>query len=193
MPTKYICQYCEGTFTRKYSLNRHLETRCLAIKDPSVLLELLKDRQDEIDKLNEHIELIGSNIKDKIIVVKIDDKKKRYKQSGGKYAEINTKARNDYVYVIKEREFIKSGENIYKIGRTERGYHKRVSQYPNNSIVFEIVKVPDAKKYESVIKKVFIERFRQRKDIGFEYFEANILDIRKMLHRIIRRLDKIYD
>ena len=75
----------------------------------------------------------------------------------------NIKRPNDYVYVIKEREFIKTDENIYKIGRTEKGHHKRVAQYPNGSLVLDIIKVPDAVLYENEIKRVFNKKFIQRK------------------------------
>ena len=79
MSTKYVCQFCKATFVQKSSLNRHLSFRCLLIKDPQILLELLEERQNEIDKLNEHIHHLDTNDQNKIIVVKLDDKKKIYK------------------------------------------------------------------------------------------------------------------
>ena len=38
-----------------------------------------------------------------------------------------------YIYLILEREFIKTNENIYKIGRSNQNNDKRIKQYPNNS------------------------------------------------------------
>lgn len=93
----------------------------------------------------------------------------------------------DYVYLLKVREFIKSDENIYKIGRTSKGCNKRMTQYPKGSMVFDIIKVIDAKICENEIKRIFNSKFKQRKDIGTEYYEGNVTDMRKELYRIVSR------
>lgn len=40
-----------------------------------------------------------------------------------------------YVYLLQEREFIKTEENIYKIGRTKKPNYERFKQYPNGSLL----------------------------------------------------------
>ena len=40
----------------------------------------------------------------------------------------------NYIYLLQEREFIKTKENVYKIGMTKKENHKRFNQYPKGSI-----------------------------------------------------------
>jgi hypothetical protein len=42
---------------------------------------------------------------------------------------------NFYIYLIKEREFIKTKEPIYKIGKTKQEKLQRIKSYPNGSIL----------------------------------------------------------
>ena len=41
----------------------------------------------------------------------------------------------NYIYLLQEREFIKTNESIYKIGRTKQEHNKRLNQYPKGSIL----------------------------------------------------------
>ena len=41
----------------------------------------------------------------------------------------------NYVYLLQEREFIKTNENIYKVGMTTKENHIRFNQYPKGSIL----------------------------------------------------------
>lgn len=36
----------------------------------------------------------------------------------------------NYIYLLQEREFIKTNENVYKVGMTKKENHKRFNQYP---------------------------------------------------------------
>ena len=38
-----------------------------------------------------------------------------------------------YIYLLQEREFIKTKENIYKLGKTEQENLKRIQNYPNGT------------------------------------------------------------
>lgn len=86
-----------------------------------------------------------------------------------------------YIYILKEREFIKTGENIYKIGKTTQEPLKRMAQYPKGSMVFLIVKVDDCHKAERQLLGLFNKTFEQRKDIGREYYHGNICDMIKLI------------
>ena len=45
-----------------------------------------------------------------------------------------------YVYLIHEREFIKTSENIFKIGKSKQENNKRINQYPKQSkLLLQIV------------------------------------------------------
>jgi hypothetical protein len=85
-----------------------------------------------------------------------------------------------YIYLLIEREFIKSGESIYKIGRSKRSHKKttlltqRICEYPKGSKCILCRIVNNCYWAEATIKKVFGQKFINRPDIGTEYFEGDI-------------------
>ena len=79
----------------------------------------------------------------------------------------------EYIYLIQEREFIKTGENIYKIGMTEAPNLYRFKQYPNGSILILQIKCKQARKLERTIINMFKEKYEWKNDIGDEYFKGN--------------------
>ena len=78
-----------------------------------------------------------------------------------------------YIYLLREREFIKSSENIYKIGYTNQIPNKRFNGYPRDSELLLLEKINSANEYEKILLKIFKQEFINRKDIGHEYFEGN--------------------
>jgi hypothetical protein len=79
----------------------------------------------------------------------------------------------NYIYLLQEREFIKTTENIYKVGRTKKENHVRFNQYPKGSILLFQMICNDCENIEGSIIKIFKDKFNQRKDIGNEYFEGD--------------------
>lgn len=102
----------------------------------------------------------------------------------------NSDTNNNYCYLIQEREFIKTGEPIYKIGKTSQGYSKRVSQYPKNSVVVAITKVNDCNISEKNIIKCFNLKFKRRTDIGLEYYEGDIDVMLDEFNKIVSNISK---
>lgn len=101
----------------------------------------------------------------------------------------NNKYKNDitgYLYIIKEREFNKTNENIYKIGCTN-DIIKRYKQYPKDSVIIYSIL---CKNYREIEKK-WIKKLNKninlikRKDIGREYFEGNYFNIINELTELI--------
>jgi hypothetical protein len=90
-----------------------------------------------------------------------------------------------YIYLLKEREFIKTNEEIYKIGKTRQNNGERFKQYPKGSILILQKICSDCDKMEKIILKKFKEQFKQRKDIGAEYFEGNCNDMCKEIEDTI--------
>ncbi len=87
---------------------------------------------------------------------------------------------SQYIYLLQLREFVNSGENIYKIGRTKKENHYRFNQYPKGSILLFQMICNNCKNIETQIIKLFKENFKHRRDIGNEYFEGefkNMIDI----------------
>lgn len=79
----------------------------------------------------------------------------------------------NYIYLLQEREFTKTTENIYKVGRTKKENHQRFNQYPKGSILLFQMICNNCENIEGQIIKIFKEKFNQRKDIGNEYFEGD--------------------
>jgi hypothetical protein len=94
-----------------------------------------------------------------------------------------------YVYLIQLREFIKSGEQIYKIGRTNQENFKRFYQYPKGSkILFQIV-CDNSKNVEKEIIINLKKKYIFRKDIGNEYFEGNFINMIDDIYKIIKNIN----
>jgi len=86
----------------------------------------------------------------------------------------------NYIYLLQEREFIKTTEPIYKVGMTKKENHERFNQYPKGSVLLFQMICDDCKNIEKHLINIFKEKFTQRKDIGNEYFEGeykNMIDI----------------
>jgi hypothetical protein len=80
---------------------------------------------------------------------------------------------NHYIYLLQEREFIKSNEPIYKIGKTTKTGLTRFSNYPNGSDLLFHIKCNDCHTYEKLLIDLFKNNYILRKDIGNEYFEGD--------------------
>ena len=97
----------------------------------------------------------------------------------------------EYIYLLKEREFIKTNEDIYKIGKTKQENLKRFNSYPKGSIlIFQIV-CSNCSDIENKLIKLFRAKYIKRKDIGNEYFEGDYItmidDIIKTVNSDLRQ------
>ena len=89
-----------------------------------------------------------------------------------------------YIYLLQEREFIKTNENIYKIGKTKQKNLKRYSNYPNGSkLIFQSI-CTECDICEKNIVEIFKQEFILRKDIGNEYFEGNFIKMIEIIYKI---------
>ena len=89
------------------------------------------------------------------------------------------------IYLIQEREFINSGENVYKIGKTKQDNLKRFKQYPKGSKLLLQQICDDCDKLEKELIADFKNKFIHRKDIGNEYFEGDYKEMLKDIHNKI--------
>lgn len=78
-----------------------------------------------------------------------------------------------YIYLIREREFINLGQNVYKIGKTSQVGLKRAGQYPKSSVIEIHLRVADYNAAECELIAAFKKQFIHRGDIGAEYFEGD--------------------
>lgn len=93
----------------------------------------------------------------------------------------------NYIYLLIEREFINSGENVYKIGRTTQQNDARFRQYPKGSVLLFQSICSECCSIEKKILTIFCKEFKQRKDIGIEYFEGSSVVMLKCLLDIINQ------
>ena len=99
----------------------------------------------------------------------------------------------EYVYLLHEREFLNSGRQLYKIGRTSQSPNDRFDDYPKGSCVVFYLRVPDSKATEKAIKTAFKLKFKQDRDIGQEYFEGDVNDMIQSLFFIATKIDSVFD
>lgn len=90
------------------------------------------------------------------------------------------------IYILQEREFIKTGESIYKIGRTSKNNLTRFQQYPKNSELIMQIRSNDNCFHEREIISHFKVKYIQRQDIGTEYFEGDIETMIDDIFNIVR-------
>jgi hypothetical protein len=89
-----------------------------------------------------------------------------------------------YIYILREREFIRTNDSIWKIGATKHDdVFKRVKQYPNNSQLMYCLRVTDAFNVEKEIMTSLKNHpgIIQRTDIGREYFEGKLQKIASLV------------
>jgi hypothetical protein len=79
----------------------------------------------------------------------------------------------EYIYLLQEREFIKTNENIFKIGRTKQQSFRRFSSYPKGSKLLLYINCDDNISKEYAICCLFKQHYKHRLDIGNEYYEGN--------------------
>lgn len=84
----------------------------------------------------------------------------------------------NYIYIIHLREYFNTNQNIYKIGKTKQELFKRFKQYPKGSQLISQYDCSDCDIVEKNIINLFKNKYIQRKDIGTEYFEGDILQMK---------------
>ena len=93
------------------------------------------------------------------------------------------------VYLIIEREFLKTNENIYKIGYSTKPNLIRFKQYPNGSKLLLHIYTEFAKQCEREIINIFTTNFIRRLDIGNEYFEGDYKEMRRIILNIVDKTE----
>jgi len=95
----------------------------------------------------------------------------------------------EFIYLIREREFIKTNEFIYKIGRSKQRACARVNDYPNGSLLECDFRVDNCIEKERQIINLLTSKYRRRLDIGNEYFEGDRNEIMKDIFNICLLID----
>lgn len=92
-------------------------------------------------------------------------------------------AETNYIYIIQVREFVRLGEQTYKIGKTGANPPwKRFDGYPKGSQVKFLLEVLDRHTFERKVLDVFKSKYRQMLEYGTEYFMG---DLNEMIQDMI--------
>ena len=78
-----------------------------------------------------------------------------------------------YIYLLREREFVRLNEHCYKIGRTSQNPNKRFEGYPKGSEIILYIAVDNSVIAEKTLLTFFKKEFIQNTDYGSEYFSGN--------------------
>ena len=153
--TDFSCEWCNKSFTSNSHLKRHI-IAC-KVKENYEQLEMKeKEKADELKKI-----LIGAKVTDASSI------------------------KCEYVYLLQEREFINSGQSVYKIGRTKQLNDKRFKQYPKNSMLLLQTICNNCVTCENQIMNMFKQKYIHRVDIGSEYFEGNVKEMQNDIFNIV--------
>lgn len=96
------------------------------------------------------------------------------------------KRKGQYVYLLKPSEYIKSGQNIYKIGHTERFLYERVIEYGPGTQLINFREVEHSHQTEKLIIHEF-EKKGIKPIIGKrEYFKDRLIEINNEFDRVSR-------
>jgi hypothetical protein len=169
----HICKYCNKHFDRSQRLDSHLNKCSEKENELTVSQEKIKNLEDQVKVLLSNQEKLEDQVK--VLLSK----------QGNFLLEKQVGNVCHFIYIIQEREFAKSGEDIYKIGKT-RGLRNRMGDYPKGSKIKFIIPCDDIDKTERELLILFDEQFVRMENIGREYFRG---DLRGMIGLVIKNLN----
>jgi hypothetical protein len=194
---EYKCEFCGDFSSTKSSLERHqkIKMKCieiqktmgLQVKDPVVKCQYC-DKDFNIVSIKAHTELClkkdssysriqNNNYNNYNIHVHIEEIKDEINED-----EEDVKEQN-YIYCLMEREFLKSKESIYKIGKTNNIF-KRFKQYPKGSKLIAFSEVKDCNKAEKDLITLLDSKLTRAPEIGREYYNCDVKILLKLFYEI---------
>jgi hypothetical protein len=97
-----------------------------------------------------------------------------------------------YIYLVQLREHFNTGKSIAKIGQSVQENNGRLSGYPKGSIILFQETCIDCINLEKELINLFKENYTHRKDLGNEYFEGNIVEMKDYIHETVLNEYKRY-
>jgi hypothetical protein len=140
----YICNKCNKNFSRKQSYQAHINRKysCILTENFNTNLELEENNKQYEENNKELTDKIKNLEKDKDILkeenftmkvqikekqdllnnkdIEIKDLYKNMNVKNNNNNDIKIKLVQEYVYIIRECDFVRLNEDIYKIGRTSK-------------------------------------------------------------------------
>jgi hypothetical protein len=198
------CKYCGIFQSTKYTLERHQKSsvKCLAIQKsrglqvevPSVNCEFcLKTMKPECLKKHHETCLVKNPItnvsRDQIInnncniYLSIDKKveEKDFEEKDDLVEEENNQ--QNFIYCLIEREFLKTKESIYKVGKTNNPF-RRFCHYPKGSEMIAFAKVKDCNKAEKELLSLLDSKLKRAPEIGREYYNCKLKVLLDLFYKV---------
>ena len=204
----YKCEKCNKEFYQKcnYLLHINKKNPCNSkdlINENKILLDKIKELENKLKENNKELENklkklnTGNNIfKGEINTLKelLNNKdieiKDLYKNIYNKTKDndIKIKKIQEYVYIIRECDFVRLNENIYKIGRTSKANPEdRFQKYRKGTEIVGFFGVKDSIECEKKIINCFSNHnnIKKMSEYGKEYFEGNKKELLNEMLQIV--------
>jgi hypothetical protein len=168
-----------------------LEHKIKELEETNLILHTQKTDNNnnkiiELEQTNKKLEeknliLHTQNIdKDKLLNKKDLEIKNLYKNIYSKNTDIQIKKIQEYVYIIRECDFVRLNEDIYKIGRTSKANPEdRFQKYRKGTEIVGFFGVKDSIECENKLIKHFSnhEKIKRMPEYGKEYFQGNKFEL----------------
>lgn len=94
-----------------------------------------------------------------------------------------------YIYLIQEREFLTQNLPVYKIGKSTQENCRRLNSYPKGSKLIFCNEVNECHFIERELIILLKKKFIWRNDLGNEYFEGDLYEIKLVIFKHINIFD----
>ena len=209
----YICNKCNKNFSRKQSYQAHINRKysCILTENFNTNLELEENNKQYEENNKELTDRIKNLEKDKDILkeenftmkvqikekqdllnnkdIEIKDLYKNMNVKNNNNNDIKIKLVQEYVYIIRECDFVRLNEDIYKIGRTAKtNPEDRFQKYRKGTEIIAFFKVNNSIECENKMIKCFSNHIniKKRNEYGKEYFEGNRNELLSEILKIVK-------
>ena len=188
----YKCDKCSKEFNHKYNYLSHKNRKnpCIQsnLEDNNNIDKdlLIKTLSDENITLKNEIKEKQQILNNKDIEINKLYKNRLLKDKDG---DIKIKTVQGYVYIIRECDFVRLNEDIYKIGRTAKNNPEdRFEKYRKGTEIIGFFKVNDSIECEKIIIKCFSNHanITKKAEYGKEYFQGNKNELLSEILEIVK-------
>ena len=95
------------------------------------------------------------------------------------------------IYLIQEREFIKTKEDVYTIGRSNN-LSERIKQYPKESKLILIILCKNSSDVEKKLITILTKKFKLCSNYGAEYFEGKLNKIITEIENYFKNIKSLF-
>ena len=216
----YICKKCNKHFNKKQCYNVHINRKFPCsyedIIDETNISNIcnnkeleLEQKNIELEQKNKELEIKIKQLDDKTLILYTQNKEKQelinnkdieiknlYKNIKNKdNGDIKIKMIQGYVYIIRECDFVRLNEDIYKIGRTAQiNPEDRFQKYRKGTEIVGFFGVKDSIECENKIIKCFSNHINIKKmnEYGKEYFQGDKNILLNEILQIVKHYNIIF-